>query len=353
MRKFILFLLIFSMAFSVIACDKKEDTDEVIKIPIIDAKEIKYSTETAKRGYLATTHNVFGEVGYPFITTLSFSGVSGNIKEIKVKQGQTVSAGDVIATIESGEYQKALNEQKNKVEQARLRVNILTEEKADKDEVAFAKIEHELELVKLQKAEDNLSNCTLKAPMDGRVEWLEEFFEGQHIKEGTLICGIADTTKPYVYFYDENPAIFRHGMSATIITDDDSYNGKVISAPVSAPYGASYEAGNMIIIDLIDEIELDSLDKEPNLAGNNKHDRDRGGIAPVSEGKVIVEIVIEERNDVIIIPSAAVLKFSGRQYVNLLMDDVKIETNVEVGLESGDDIEIISGIHEGDKVILN
>lgn len=353
MKKIVVLILILSMAFSIISCDKKDDADDLIKLPIVEANEIKYSTETAKRGYLATKHNVMGEVGYPFITTISFAGVQGNIKEIKVEQGQNVSAGDVIATIESGEYQKELNEQKNKTEQARLRVDILVEEKADKDEISFAKIEHELELVKLEKAQENLENCTLRSPMNGRVEWLEEFFEGQHIKEGELICGIADTSKPYVYFYSEEASVFRHGMSANIITDDDSYKGNVISAPASAPYGASHEAANMVIIDLIDEIKLDNLDKSPNLSDDKRGESKGDGIAPISEGKVIVEIIIEERDEVIIIPADAVLKFSGRKYVNLLMDDVKIETNVEVGLETEGDVEIISGIREGDKVILN
>ena len=353
MKKIVILALVLSMAISITSCDKKEETDDLIKLPIIDAKEIKYSTETAKRGYLATKHNVIGEVGHPFITTISFAGVQGNIKEIKVEQGQNVSAGDVIATIESGEYQKELNEQKNKTEQARLRVDILVEENADKDEILFAKIEHELELVKLEKARENLENCTLKSPISGRIDWLEEFFEGQHIKDGELICGIADTSKPYVYFYSEDASVFRHGMSAAIVTDDDSYKGKVISAPVSAPYGASHEAANMVIIDLIDEIKLDNLDKSANLP-DDKHGEPRSdGIAPISEGKVIVEIIIEEREEAIIIPADAILKFSGRKYVNLLMDDVKIETNVEVGLETEKEVEIISGIREGDMVILN
>lgn len=353
MKKIFTLILMIGMALSIISCGKKEDADDVIKLPIIEANKIKYSTETARSGYLAIKQNVFGEVGYPFITTLSFSGVEGNIKEIKVEQGQEISTGDVIAIIESGEYEKELQEQKNKTEQARLRVEVLVGEKADKDEISFAKIDHEIELAKLEKAQQNLANCTLKSPMNGRIEWLEEFFEGQHIKDGELICGIADTTKPFVYFYNEDASMFRHGMSATIITDDDSYKGKVISAPASAPYGASHEAANMVIIDLIDEIKLDNLEKSPNLPEDNRDESRRDGIAPISEGKVIVEIIIEERDGAIIIPSAAVLKFSGRQYVNLLMGDVKIETNVEVGLETEKDVEIISGIREGDKVILN
>lgn len=59
------------------------------------------------------------------------------------------------------------------------------------------------------------------------------------------------------------------------------------------------------------------------------------------------------RLDTVIVPQKAVKKLDGRNYVNLLVDGVKIEQDVELGIEDNDNVEILSGLSGGEEIILN
>ena len=56
---------------------------------------------------------------------------------------------------------------------------------------------------------------------------------------------------------------------------------------------------------------------------------------------------------VFVVPQKAVKKLDGRNYVNLLVDGVKIEQDVELGIEDNDNVEILSGLSGGEEIILN
>jgi hypothetical protein len=43
--------------------------------------------------------------------------------------------------------------------------------------------------------------------------------------------------------------------------------------------------------------------------------------------------------------------YSGRNYVVLLEDGMRVERDVEIGLETGTDVEIVSGLEPGEQVI--
>lgn len=66
-----------------------------------------------------------------------------------------------------------------------------------------------------------------------------------------------------------------------------------------------------------------------------------------------VRIVTGERNDVVYIPSRAVLEDGQRKYVRVLEGEMMVEKDVETGLEGeGGDIEITKGIELGENIII-
>jgi len=65
-------------------------------------------------------------------------------------------------------------------------------------------------------------------------------------------------------------------------------------------------------------------------------------------------IITAIKNNVLIVPLAAVQKQSdGSSFVRLLKNGKPVQTTVEVGLSSSSEIEIISGLSEGDTVVTN
>ncbi len=70
------------------------------------------------------------------------------------------------------------------------------------------------------------------------------------------------------------------------------------------------------------------------------------------DGAVIrVEMPLETREDVLILPEAAIRTFQNRTFVVLDTPDGGQSVDVEIGLRTPDDVEVISGVQEGDVVV--
>jgi UDP-3-O-[3-hydroxymyristoyl] glucosamine N-acyltransferase len=66
-----------------------------------------------------------------------------------------------------------------------------------------------------------------------------------------------------------------------------------------------------------------------------------------------ITFVQDIRENVIILPRSQINLMSGRRYVNVLEDGVRVEKDVEIGLMTDTEAEIIKGLDEGDLVIVN
>ena len=64
-----------------------------------------------------------------------------------------------------------------------------------------------------------------------------------------------------------------------------------------------------------------------------------------------ISVVLQKSEDAIVIPKSVVQGFAGRRVVKVLEDDVVIEKDIETGIESVTEYEVISGLSEGELVI--
>ena len=65
-----------------------------------------------------------------------------------------------------------------------------------------------------------------------------------------------------------------------------------------------------------------------------------------------VELIRERKEDVIVIPRNVVSMYSGESYVQVLEDGVKKERMIETGIKNVTSIEVVSGLEEGEEVII-
>jgi membrane fusion protein, macrolide-specific efflux system len=68
---------------------------------------------------------------------------------------------------------------------------------------------------------------------------------------------------------------------------------------------------------------------------------------------VTIHYIKQKRENVLIVSRSYINTMSGRYYVNVLEDGVRVERDIEIGLMTATEVEIVDGIDEDDLIIIN
>lgn len=135
-----------------------------------------------------------------------------------------------------------------------------------------------------------------------------------------------------------------------------------VNLSVSASDRANLEVGQAVIVDIAagdqtSEGVISELDESATVddAGNELY----GGVVEIVDpltgvdgASVTIDVILDERVDVLVVPVAAVLQQGGERQVRVINDDGTIDrVTVEVGLVDDEYIEITSGL-EGDEIVV-
>ena len=175
-----------------------------------------------------------------------------------------------------------------------------------------------------------LSNSLLRATVDGVVVFLDRSYSpGNNIPAFRPLVRIADPSELELRYNGSRWNEFVVGSKVEVRFRDIIYEGSVIQAPGNAPAGSSDELRNAVFIKL-------------------------GKLPPgVSSGELAqITLVLDERQNVLVIPRDSVREYLGRRYVYVYEDGLRKERTIETGIESGLLVEVTEGIEEGQLVIL-
>jgi macrolide-specific efflux system membrane fusion protein len=204
------------------------------------------------------------------------------------------------------------------------------------EEIALAAAKVELAEAGVMEAKASLSYATLVAPIDGVVAQVTTQ-EGETVAAGMsapTFVTIIDLTKLEVAAYVDEVDIGRVliGQSATFTVDaypDVDFTGKV-----TAIYPRAVIQSN--VVNYITTLSVD------NSEGRLKPDM-----------TATIQIVLEERRDVLALPEKALRSESGKRVVHVVDGEGAATRTVRVGRRGGGFIEILEGLKEGDVVLLN
>jgi flavin-binding protein dodecin len=153
---------------------------------------------------------------------------------------------------------------------------------------------------------------------------------GDYINAYSTLVRIADPTKLQLQYSGSNNSDFQVGMKVEVKIKNEVYEGEVVMTPANAPIDADESLKNVVRIEVPDLPEGVSI----------------GQTAQFS-------ITLDKRENVIVLPRNLVRTYMGRKYVQVLEDGLKKERDVEIGLETPTEVEIIKGLEEGESVIVN
>lgn len=328
--RFIALISAVAMCFGLCACGKSEKKDE-IAVPILETKDITYKTVKAEIGDISQEYHQEGVYDYPYSETVTFKA-SGQIKSIDVESPCDVKKGDLLCTLYSDDVDEQIEEEEIRLNQAKQTVATLQANDADYSEIQLSQYDLQIEQLKYDSLVASLEDYKVYAPCDGQFDLADR--QGQEltafmpVNKGEVLGYTSDKSQKAlcVSVFDNALTNVNFGTAVQIVQGANTMGGTV----TDIIYNESGDFSAYVYVITPDE-ENDMLDL--------------GGIEVVFD--------VYSRLDTVIVPQKAVKKLDGRNYVNLLVDGVKIEQDVELGIEDNDNVEILSGLSGGEEIILN
>lgn len=264
------------------------------------------------------------------------SEVSGRITSIRVKEGDRVGKGQVLATVEdkyltldlqnaNEQYQKLVND-KNRLESA-LKTGGVTQ--AQVDEINLAVKNAKIGIEQVQK---RISDVNIKAPISGVIN--KKHIElGSYVSPSTKLFDIVDVSalKLNVNVNEKQVVQLKKGDRVDIslpVFPDKTFSGVVSFISVKSDASLNFPI----------EIKL-------NASGANE----------VKSGMyATAKFNFEKSAPILTVPRTAFVGSvkNGKVYVVNTANNTVAITNVTAGTVFGDEVEILSGLTEGQQVVI-
>ncbi|MBN1624663.1 MAG: hypothetical protein JW903_09845 [Clostridia bacterium] len=306
-------------------CGLLPEEDEKLTPPIKEARSIEYRTDTVVVGDINKVINLFAQWKAANRITYSFTEYNAPFLEFYVQSGDEVKSGDLLAALDIGDVDKDIRDQDLTYKSAKLSYD-RTKERYDAGIVS----QYDLRLAELtlQDAENKLNDLLkyksasiLVADTEGTILTTLDYQKGDMVNTGNIIVTLV-----------QNDDLILQG-SNSLIKSSGIQVGKEVTIKSSnqeIPGYVSEISGNLVTIeptDLLGGWELGTT--------------------------VIVVIPIDSAANVLLVHRNAIKTVGSRNYVRVLTDGVALERTVELGISSGSYFEVISGLSEGEVVILN
>lgn len=336
MKKLLLTAVLLTLSVSLCSCGKSDGGNE-IAVPILETKKTEYRTATAEIKDISQKYYQSGSYSYPYYEFVSFKA-SGQIESIDVESGDDVKKGDLLCTLNSDSVKDQLDEKKIYLDQAKKTLDTLQKNKGSAREIQMAQIELDIQQLEYDHLKDSLEDYKVYAPCDGIFNIAEQQTGDKH--KGAELNVYAWVNKGQVFGYSMD----KSQMYLCCEVYDNPLNNVNFGTKVQLEQGANKCGGT--VTDII-------------YIANGDYSTYEYVIIPEEDsglfdfGDVQVCFDVYSRLDTVVVPSKAVKTIGDRTFVNLLIDGVKVEQDVELGIEDGENVEILSGLVGGEEVILN
>lgn len=341
---------------SLIFCSCGDNSDESdIFIPIRTGTGINYDTAHAIVGTLKEQVTLDGSFTTPYRTELMFTHMGGTIATIEVHQDQDVSEGDIIATLKADDLEEQIVVQQIKLDNARSTYETLQSQRANADDIEFARIAYEIEQMAYDDLIEMREFLVLRAPFDGRITSLGNYRVGSRINKNSAFCTISDSSKVRLTVSDYQGLLKNISFGTKVIIDQGTLvhvNGKVVDTVTSESYfsggfgfgfGGGFGGGDS------GPVTITSYIIQP----------DDDTVEFLELGGIQVTFTTLRRDDAVIVPVEAIFEATDDitkqtgNYVNVLINGIKIQTAVTVGVITEDGrAEIVSGLNGSETLIL-
>jgi macrolide-specific efflux system membrane fusion protein len=282
------------------------------------------------------------------------SRISGVVKKLKANIGDYVQAGQIIAELDDAELQAklnqnvaALNKTKADFEYAQLNIerqksllqqNFISQQQVDIAETSFKVAEAQLKQAEanVDFAKVQLSYTKIFATTSGVIASVSTQ-EGETVSASLAsptFVSIIDLKRLEINAYVDETDIGKIKVGQEASFTVDTYSDSDFRGKITAIYPKAVIQDN--VVNYIITIQItDFQDKilRPEMTAN-------------------VTIYLEMRKNVLTISTSAIKRDKGERFVTVIEGDKKVQRKVKIGWNSNGNTEIVSGLNEGEKVVI-
>ena len=279
------------------------------------------------------------------------SKITARINSVLVKENDTVTAGQVVATLDGKDYEAKRDQAQYRVTNTRAKYNRMSYLESigakSKSDLEDAEYNYDTAQSTLEEANSDANETIITAPISGVVVG-EPKTAGTMAVQGsdnpTVIMRIADLSKKQIKAKVDETDIgnIRIGQEATFTVDaftDKKFTArvsKISQTDVTNSWDTSSSASSSTSV-IYYYVTLDVDDPE-NL------------LLPAMTARVVINTA--DRNDALVVPLSTLKTDAAGSYVLVLQEDGTQETRyVETGIYSDEYVEILSGLSEGERVV--
>jgi macrolide-specific efflux system membrane fusion protein len=337
------------------------------------SSESTLQTAQVEKGTIVSSVSASGTVLTSYTSSVT-TQASGVVKKIYVKEGDSVVKGQKIAEIEldlDGAQQSAqayasyigavnsVKSAKNNLRSAQAALDNVYDQIQghDTDETfAMRETRTRAEVAKdnaynsVQNAQASLASATFNyrlsspsvtAPTSGTISSMA-IAEGMTLTTQTLSSGT------------------RTGQRVASISTSGNSLVSVNVSEIDVPSVKDGQKATVTFDSIPDKTfsgEVVAIDREGNTTSNVTNypaiiSLDSGSNEILSNMAATANIIVEVKNDVLTVPTSAVQVSGGQSVVRVIKDGQEQSVNVETGISSDTQVEIISGLSEGETVVV-
>ena len=268
--------------------------------------------------------------------------ITGLITEVKVMENQQVKANDILVLLDDSKYRAQVAQAGAKLVLAEAnfqRASKLNQVGANShQQMDAARMEYAVAKASYEDAVSNLDDTVIRAPISGMVIG-KPIPAGQTVSPGIstpmILLTIANLDRMQIESLVDESDIGKIKLNQKVSFTVDAYPDKTFSGKVAVISNKANVQQNVVYYTVL--IDVDSPE---------------GLLKPTMTARVSVHV--GERNQVLTVPTVAIRDNKGQRFVQVLRkgQSQPEAVNIKTGMTSEDRIEVISGLKEGDTVVL-
>ncbi len=316
-------------------CSDKGNADDEIYIPIRQGNAVNYDTARVIKGTIIEEVTLQGGFTNPYSQNLSFTMTGGTMEQFDLHVDQEVKKGDLIANLADDELEEDIEIAGIKLDSAKTVYETLLAKSPNSDETKFAEIDYQIAQTEYDALVAQREWLTIYAPFDGKITYAGNFWWGANVRQNQTVCTIVDSSRACLTVADSRNQLSNISFGTAV---------KVQQGAIASTTGR--------VVDVRTTEQRNWFTDETSVVNSYIIQIDDPDVKFEDFGEIQVIFTTLRRDDAIIVPSNAVYETDDGYYVNVLINNMKVQYDVTIGIVHGDKTEILTGLDGTETIIL-